>query len=136
MYYVIVVDVKHKITSTENLINNLFFRRFSMNKKIISSVLSGCFAMSSLPALAAFDNEVKGTRFEEAVSVLSALKIMNGDENGEYRLDDTIIRSELTKMAVTAMGMEKISFGYYFKRFTPWVLAGFLLGTAVFVLIF
>ena len=37
---------------------------------------------------------------------------------------------------VTAMGMEKISFGYYFKRFTPWVLAGFLLGTAVFVLIF
>ena len=31
---------------------------------------------------------------------------MNGDENGEYRLDDTIIRSELTKMAVTAMGME------------------------------
>lgn len=77
-----------------------------MNKKLISSVLSGCFAMSSLPVLAAFDNEVKGTRFEEAVSVLSALKIMNGDENGEYRLNDTIIRSELTKMAVTAMGME------------------------------
>ncbi|MBR7157644.1 MAG: sodium:proton antiporter NhaD [Bacteroidales bacterium] len=37
---------------------------------------------------------------------------------------------------VTAMGIEKISFGYYLKRFTPWVLAGFLLGAAVFALIF
>lgn len=37
---------------------------------------------------------------------------------------------------VTAMGMEKISFGYYFKRFTPAVMAGFLLGIAVFVLLF
>ena len=37
---------------------------------------------------------------------------------------------------VTAMGMEKISFVYYFKRFTPWVLVGFLLGFALFVLLF
>ena len=37
---------------------------------------------------------------------------------------------------VTAMGIEKISFGYYLKRFTPWVLVGFLLGFAVYLLLF
>jgi hypothetical protein len=80
-----------------------------MNKRFIASVLSGCFALSTASALAAIPAEIEGTRFEDAVSVLSALKIMNGDENGEYRLDDTIIRSELTKMAVTAMGMEAVA---------------------------
>ena len=78
-----------------------------MNKKIISSILAAGFAFGSIPAFAQIPQEIKGTRFEEPVSVLSALKIMNGDENGELRLDDTIIRSEVTKMAVTAMGMEK-----------------------------
>ena len=78
-----------------------------MNKKIITSILAAGFAISSLPAFAQIPQEIKGTRFEEPVSVLSALKIMTGDENGELRLDDTIIRSEVTKMAVTAMGMEK-----------------------------
>ena len=77
-----------------------------MNKKIIASILSAGFVLSSASAFARLPQDVEGTRFETAVSVLSALKIMNGDENGEYRLDDTIIRSELTKMAVTAMGME------------------------------
>lgn len=37
---------------------------------------------------------------------------------------------------VTAMGMEKISFGYYFKRFTPWILLGFLAGAGVYLLLF
>lgn len=36
---------------------------------------------------------------------------------------------------VTAMGLEKISFGYYLKRFTPTIFAGFLLGAAVYALL-
>lgn len=36
---------------------------------------------------------------------------------------------------VTAMGMEKIPFGYYLKKFTPLALAGFLSGVAYFLLI-
>ena len=78
-----------------------------MNKKIITSLLAAGFAMSSLPALAKVPEEIKGTKYEEPVSVLAAFKIMNGDENGEFRLDDTIIRSEVTKMAVTALGMQE-----------------------------
>lgn len=34
---------------------------------------------------------------------------------------------------VTVMGMEKISFGYYLKRFTPIILLGFLAGALVFM---
>ena len=78
-----------------------------MNKKIITSILAAGFAMSSLPVLAKVPEEIKGTKYEEPVSVLAAFKIMNGDENGEFRLDDTIIRSEVTKMAVTALGMQE-----------------------------
>ena len=37
---------------------------------------------------------------------------------------------------VTAMGLEKISFGYYLKRFTPSILIGFLLGAGVYSLMF
>lgn len=77
-----------------------------MKKQIIASVLAAGSILGNLSAFAQIPQEVKGTRYETAVSVLNAMGIMNGDENGEYRLDDTIIRSELTKMAVTAMGME------------------------------
>ena len=37
---------------------------------------------------------------------------------------------------VTVMGMEKISFGYYLKRFTPLVLLGFFAGIMVYMLLF
>lgn len=36
---------------------------------------------------------------------------------------------------VTAMGLEKISFGYYFKRFTPLALLGYLAGAGTYMLI-
>ena len=35
---------------------------------------------------------------------------------------------------VTVMGMEKISFGYYLKRFTPIILLGFLAGALVYLM--
>lgn len=37
---------------------------------------------------------------------------------------------------VTVMGMEKISFGYYLKRFTPLVLLGFFAGIVTYLLLF
>lgn len=77
-----------------------------MKKQIIASVLVLSSAISTSAVFAKIPQEAEGTRYEKAVSVLNALNIMNGDENGEYRLEDTIIRSELVKMAVTAMGME------------------------------
>ena len=37
---------------------------------------------------------------------------------------------------VTAMGLEKISFGYYLKKFTPLAIAGYVAGAAVYLLLF
>lgn len=37
---------------------------------------------------------------------------------------------------VTVMGMEKISFGYYLKKFTPIALLGYCAGAAVYLLLF
>ena len=37
---------------------------------------------------------------------------------------------------VTVMGMEKISFGYYLKKFTPLALLGFLAGVITYILLF
>ena len=37
---------------------------------------------------------------------------------------------------VTVMGLEKISFGYYLKRFTPLALLGYFAGAGVYLLLF
>ena len=78
-------------------------------KKILCAVLSTAALTASMNAFAAIPSDVAGTRFEEPVQVLNALRIMIGDDNGTFRLDDTIIRSEVAKMAVHAMGMEAIA---------------------------
>ena len=75
-------------------------------KRSICSAVAALTLLPSLPAMAAIPADVVGTRYEEPVQVLSALGIMNGDENGKFRLEDKIIRSEVAKMAVHAMGLE------------------------------
>ncbi len=69
-------------------------------------MLSAAAFAASVNAFAALPSDVAGTRYEEPVRVLNALKIMVGDDNGTFRLEDTITRSEVAKMAVHAMGME------------------------------
>ncbi len=80
-----------------------------LSQKILSAILASASlgAAASVPALAKIPEDVAGTRFEEPVQVLSALKIMIGDENGKFRLDDTIIRSEVAKMAVHTIGLDE-----------------------------
>lgn len=78
-----------------------------LSQKILSALIAAGTFAASIPAFAAIPEDVAGTRYEEPVQVLSALKIMIGDENGLFRLDDTIIRSEVTKMAVHAIGLDE-----------------------------
>ncbi len=80
-----------------------------MNKfklKVLSMVLAAASLSSAVPALGAIHSDVAGTKFEEPVSVLSALKIMIGDDTGLFRPDDTIIRSEVAKIAIHSLGLE------------------------------
>lgn len=79
-------------------------------KRLLCALVAAMPFSASINAFAALPAEVLGTRFEAPVQVLSALKIMNGDENGKFRLDDTIIRSEVAKMAVHAMGLDSAAY--------------------------
>lgn len=81
-------------------------------RRLISSVVA--FSMTAVmlagTALAAVPSDAVGTKYEEAAEVLGALKIMVGDaETGNFRPDDAIIRSEVTKVGVTVMGLHEVA---------------------------
>ncbi len=79
-------------------------------KKSITGILAAAFAAAPIAAFASIlPEDVAGTRFEEPVQLLAALKIMIGDDDGAFRLDDNIKRSEVAKMAVHAMGLEDLA---------------------------
>lgn len=79
------------------------------SKKVLAGILTAAMSISSFGmhafASAGIPVDVEGTRFEEPIRILQALDIMNGDGDGKFRPDDTIKRSEVTKMAVLAMGL-------------------------------
>lgn len=53
--------------------------------------------------------DIAGTEYEEAAELLGALGIMVGDaESGAFRPNDNIIRSEMAKVAVYAVGLEDV----------------------------
>ena len=53
----------------------------NIKKQILASSVAAATIMASIPALATIPSDVKGTRYEEPVQILSALDIMVGDEN-------------------------------------------------------
>lgn len=54
--------------------------------------------------------DIAGTPYEEAAELLGALGIMVGDaEDGAFRPNDSIIRSEMAKVAVYTVGLEDIA---------------------------
>ena len=65
-------------------------------KKIISFVLAAAMSLSTLPALADWNND------EDIMSLLSELNIMVGDDDGNLRLDDNVSRAEFAKIAVAS----------------------------------
>lgn len=54
--------------------------------------------------------DIAGTKYEEAAELLGALGIMVGDaEDGAFRPNDSIIRSEMAKVAVYSVGLEEMA---------------------------
>ncbi|MBQ8526399.1 MAG: S-layer homology domain-containing protein [Clostridia bacterium] len=81
-------------------------------RRLISSVvaLSMTAVLFAGVASAAIPSDVAGTKYEEAAEVLGALEIMVGDaETGNFRPDDAIIRSEVTKVGVAVMGLLSVA---------------------------
>ena len=74
-------------------------------KKVISSVAALAIVASSASAFAVtFPDVDASANYNEAVKILSGLKIVEGDENGLFNPDKTVTRAEFTKMAVGALG--------------------------------
>ncbi len=82
-------------------------------KNIVIGVLASAFTMAPISSLTSYASmlpeEVAGTRFEEPVQILAALDIMVGHDDGKFKLDDNIKRSEVAKMAIHALGLEEIA---------------------------
>ncbi len=79
-----------------------------MNDELYEGVALSRYS-SSRVALAP---DIKNTKYEEAAELLGALGIMVGDaESGAFRPDDNILRSEMSKVSVYAVGLEDVALG-------------------------
>lgn len=81
-------------------------------KRLISTAAAATIATSMLAssALASIPSDVRGTEYESEATVLGALEIMVGDAGADtFRPDDTIIRSEVTKVGVALMGLSQVA---------------------------
>ncbi len=74
-------------------------------KKVISSVAALAIVASSASAFAgSFPDVDASASYSNAVETLTALGVINGDDNGLFNPDNQVTRAEFTKMAVEALG--------------------------------
>lgn len=52
-------------------------------------------------------SDVKNTKYEESVDILSELKIVDGYEDGSYKPTNSVKRSEMAKLLIVALGKEE-----------------------------
>jgi len=77
-------------------------------KKILSSlaILATILGMTTSIAMAKTFTDVKDTKYEEAVDILSELKVISGYEDNTYKPSNSVKRSEMAKLIIVAMGKE------------------------------
>ena len=76
-------------------------------KKFIAIILF-VLAISSFACAASFD-DVKGTKYESAVDLLSDFGIINGYKDGTYKPNNTVTRAEMAKLIIVSLGKEEAS---------------------------
>lgn len=81
-------------------------------KKIISIVLIILLTLTCFSSIfAATPEDVAGYSFEEAVSTLTSLGIVNGYKDGTFRPDQFVTRAQMAKILVIASGYEDVIIG-------------------------
>lgn len=74
-------------------------------KKVISSAAAVAMLASSASAFAVtFPDVDESASYANAVSTLTALGVVNGDDNGKFNPENTVTRAEFAKMVVEAIG--------------------------------
>lgn len=81
-----------------------------IQKKLTAGLMAAMMSLSvATTALAALPGDVQDSPYEEAIEALNALEIMVGDDDGQFRPEATIRRSEFAKVAVEAMGLGDVA---------------------------
>ncbi|MGN1115185.1 MAG: S-layer homology domain-containing protein, partial [Candidatus Ornithomonoglobus sp.] len=90
-------------------------------KKIISALLTAAMAVSAVTAVP-FTASAASSSWQsdtEMMSLLSALDIMVGDDNGNFNLDSYVTRAEMTKIAVASSSSKNtVAIGMKFSPFS------------------
>ena len=88
-------------------------------KKVISSAAVVAMVASSASAFAVTFPDVDATAdYAGAVQTLSALNIVQGDDNGLFNPDNNVTRGEFTKMVVEALGEGSVAEATTTSQFT------------------
>lgn len=79
-------------------------------KKVISAVAALAMSASSFVALAANYPDVDASAsYKQAIDELSALKVIEGYEDGTFQPDKLVTRAEFSKMVITALGSAELA---------------------------
>lgn len=79
-------------------------------KKVISAVAALALSASSFVAMAANYPDVDASAsYKQAVDELSALKVIEGYEDGTFQPDKLVNRAEFSKMVITALGSSPLA---------------------------
>ncbi len=90
------------------------------SKKLIAGTLAAMMTLgTAVTSLAAVPTDAVDSPYVESIETLGALGIMVGDDDGKFRPDDSIRRSEFAKVAVTAMGLDNVAASSSYKTKFP-----------------
>ncbi len=82
----------------------------SKARKLTAMLIAIVMVMGMMVPAFALGSDVVGTEFEDAAAQLRVLGIMEGDYGtGNFRPNDSIIRSEFAKIAVVALGLDDVA---------------------------
>ncbi len=96
----------------------------TISKKLTAGLMAAAMTLSMATAsFAALPADVVDSPYEESIETLGALGIMIGDDDGQFRPDATIRRSEFAKVAVTTMGLGDVAKAANYQTKFPDVVA-------------
>ena len=79
-------------------------------KKLLFFILVAALAVTlSSVSLAKVYNDVKGTKYEQSVDILSTLSIISGYDDGTYKPSNTVTRAEMAKLIIVSLGKESVA---------------------------
>ncbi len=99
-------------TTTDNSEAIVEQNRTKYNQMMENGLYEGMGMSRYSDSRVALSPDIADTKYAEAARILGALGIMVGDaETGNFRPNDSILRSEMSKVAVYSVGLEEVAKG-------------------------